>query len=65
MFRIDLTKFLLDSDNDDNISAGKVGFSGGFGPPSSSNYMGAFKSIPDRVGSAPAVDLGVVSQYLL
>ena len=54
---------LVESDNDDNISAGKVGFSGGFGLPSSSNYMGAFNSVPDRVGSAPAVDLGVVRYY--
>ena len=51
----------IDSENDDNRSATKIGFGAGtFGLASNAPYMGAFSNIPDRVGSAPAVDLSVV-----
>ena len=32
----------------------------GFGIGSNAPYGGAFSNIPDRVGSAPAIDLSVV-----
>jgi hypothetical protein len=50
----------LDSEVDDLKGYGKLGFGGGFGLGSNAPYGGAFNSIPDRVGSAPATDLSVV-----
>ena len=55
----------LDSENEDNRSVGKSGFGGGFPLHSASPYMGAFNNVPDRVGSAPAVDLSVVILFLV
>ena len=37
----------------------------GFGMPSSNVYGGAFNSVPDRVGSAPATDLSIVSVIVI
>lgn len=56
----------VDSEGEDNRSAGKMGYLAGFGGlPVTTPYMGAFSHIPDRVGSAPAVDLSVVIPSLM
>jgi len=52
---------LVDSDQDEPKAFGKLGFASGFG--ANAPYGGAFNAIPDRVGSAPATDLGVVSIF--
>ncbi len=48
----------LDSDQDEPKSFGNHGFATGFGVNAS--YGRAFNAIPDRVGSAPATEIGVV-----
>lgn len=49
----------LDSDQDEPKSFGNHAFGTGFGV--SASYGRAFNAIPDRVGSAPATEIGVVS----
>jgi hypothetical protein len=52
----------LDSDNDDP-KAGRISYGGGFGIGQNALYGGAFNTIPERVGSAPATDISVVIFY--
>ena len=55
----------LDSDTEDTRGGSKIGFGGPFGLSGvSAPYGGAFSNIPDRVGSAPATDLSIVTIYL-
>ena len=55
---------LLDSDSDD-LRGSKLNFGGAFGIGSNTPYGGAFNAVPDRVGSAPNLELNVVIFYIL
>ena len=50
----------IDSELEDSKGFGKIGFGSGFGLGVGAPYGGAFNTVPDRVGSAPATDLSVV-----
>ncbi len=49
----------LDSDADEPHT-GKLSYGGAFSIGTNAPYGGAFTNVPDRVGSAPAIDIGMV-----